>query len=375
ERLDLEEVMGDLVSSETSIQAALDRHRARQGQVASDLNAIRREIAAFQSEKQGVLNKLTITVPLAFSQVYLGKGCVVEVQDAMDGAPHPEPLPRDLDVAPGASIAEVQSAHRAVEEADRRPVGQVPPTLASALLMKPDSLADLRKRVGSLQDETHALREGFTDLRKAQRRLKREHSEAEADIAATQTRTRDLQVLKFGQPIDIQQLDKAGASAAIKAAEGEVGDQELTQRGEARRLQGRISEQQAALVEVTRANTQLLEAIAGLSDKQASLEGELDDTQGASALLSDESAGAKEAAAEKARLRQLVALQAAEMEALRGEVFVLRHKGGFLYAPRSAAGSAAAAVAASRAASAGSRQHEGLLPPGSADTLAIEGKK
>ena len=365
ERLDLEEVQVELSDSRGAMDKAFSRHKARQTQVVSELGGIRKEMQAFQSEKQVVLNKLTITVPLHFSQIYLGKGGVQDVADSADDSPHPTPHSAGVSVEKGASIADVLALHKEAEHSDRRAPGQLPPTLSGALLFNKDKLHGLRSRVGSLKSEIDSLRDGFKELHKHKRRLGREQGDVEGGIAAAKKKAEDLQVLKFGQMVDISTLDKATGSATLNKAEAEVGAQEDGQRSEVARVQDGIKAQQAALVEVTRGNTRLLEHIADLTGKQNTLEGELDDTSSASALLAPDSALSQEAAAEKVRLQQLVQLQSAEMEALRGEVFVLRHKGGYLYAPGASApahrapngreglaqGSAAAAIHAARNAS------------------------
>ncbi len=368
ERLDLEEVQVELTESKAAIDKAFARHKARQTQVASELAGIRKEMQAFQSEKQVVLNKLTITVPLHFSQIYLGKQCVADVVDDTDSNPHPAPRSSGVPAEKDATIGDVLQLHQEAEAADRRPPGQLPASLQSALLFNKDKLQGLRARVGSLKSEIVSLRDGFKDLHRSKRRLGREQGEVESGIAAVKKKAEDLQVLKFGQMVDISTLDKATGSATLSKAEAEVGSQEDAQRGEVAKVQEGIRAQQAALVEVTRGNTRLLESIAELTGKQNKLEGELDDSSTASALLAPDTAASKEAAAEKVRLQQLVQLQNAEMEALRGEVFVLRHKGGYLYAPGAgsapaprapngreglAQGSAAAAIHAARNAASG----------------------
>jgi WD40 repeat protein len=390
ERLDLEEVQTVLAESRGAIDKAHARHKARQAQVNGELGGIRKEMQAFQSEKQGVLNKLTITVPLHFSQIYLGKQGVKDVNDDADGNAHPTPSASGVSADAGASIGHVLQLHQSAEASDRRPQGQMPATLQGSLLFNRDKLHGLRTRVGDLKSEIVSLRDGFKDLRSSKRRLGRQQGEAETGIAAVKAKAEGLQVLKFGQMVDIRTLDKATGSSALNRAEAEVGSQEDGQRGDVNKVQMGIMAQQAALVEVTRSNTKLLEAIAGLTGKQNSLEGELDDTSTASALLSPRSGASHEAAAEKVRLQQLVQLQVAEMEALRGEVFVLRHKGGYLYAPPSAnahsrtggareglaQGSAAAAIHAARSSA------SGLLPAQAEDSFlgevlgnAHEGKK
>jgi alanyl-tRNA synthetase len=81
------------------------------------------------------------------------------------------------------------------------------------------------------------------------------------------------------------------------------------------------------LLSATIENTQLLESIADLSQKQFKLEKELNST-GSQMHVADQGPLIKNEIEERNRLVQLVKLQAKEVDALKAEINMLRRKGG-----------------------------------------------
>ena len=81
------------------------------------------------------------------------------------------------------------------------------------------------------------------------------------------------------------------------------------------------------LLQATLENTQLLEQIADLSQKQFKLEKELNST-GSQMHVADQGPLIKNEIEERNRLVQLVKLQAKEVDALKAEINMLRRKGG-----------------------------------------------
>ena len=91
------------------------------------------------------------------------------------------------------------------------------------------------------------------------------------------------------------------------------------------------------LLQATLENTQLLEKIADLSQKQFKLEKELNST-GSQMHVADQGPLIKNEIEERNRLVQLVKLQAKEVDALKAEINMLRRKGGHVsyeYPPES----------------------------------------
>lgn len=96
-------------------------------------------------------------------------------------------------------------------------------------------------------------------------------------------------------------------------------------------MKERVTREQAKLTQLTRENTELLESIGQYTAKQQRLEKELNAAGGVH--VSDGGPAQRKEAEERARLLQLVKLQAKEMEALKAEIGMLRRKGGHVYTP------------------------------------------
>jgi predicted phage gp36 major capsid-like protein len=141
----------------------------------------------------------------------------------------------------------------------------------------------------------------------------------------------DLQMLKFGQLIDLQLLDKG----MVK----DKGEEEMNNKlevidaaneRELAKLERKHRGLKESLLAVTQENTSLLSRIADLSAKQFSLEKDLN-TGGNSVAVADAGPAVRNEIEERNRLVSLVKLQAKEVDALKAEINLLRRKGGHIY--------------------------------------------
>lgn len=118
---------------------------------------------------------------------------------------------------------------------------------------------------------------------------------------------------------------------SLEELEARISVREAANLTEVSRMKERVTRQQAELTKLTRENTGLLENIGQLTAKQQRLEKELNAAGGVH--VSDGGPAQRKEAEERARLLQLVKLQAKEMEALKAEIGMLRRKGGHVYTP------------------------------------------
>lgn len=82
----------------------------------------------------------------------------------------------------------------------------------------------LRGRISEIADETKALKNDFKSLQKDQRRLARDKKAIDAQIAASEAKCEDVQMLKFGQIIDLSVLEKAGNAQEENAVQQRLRD-------------------------------------------------------------------------------------------------------------------------------------------------------
>lgn len=110
-------------------------------------------------------------------------------------------------------------------------------------------------------------------------------------------------MLKFGQMIDLDSLDKMTTSKSLEEIEGRIAVQEAANLTHVGRAKERVVAAQARLTQVTRENTALLEQIGSLTAQQQKLEKELNAAGGVH--VSDAGPEQRKEAEERARLLQV----------------------------------------------------------------------
>ncbi len=124
------------------------------------------EIEDFQTQKQRKLNELDVIVPLRFSQIqYLNNN-------------------------------------------------KVPTDLSEALVFYNEGLYNLKKRIKELHQEKNDIKKQHRELRKQHVSLNKSKKEKELRVLELQAKARDVQMLKFGQIVDLDKLEKLGSNKA-----------------------------------------------------------------------------------------------------------------------------------------------------------------
>ena len=122
------------------------------------------EIEDFQTQKQRKLNELDVVVPLRFHQIqYLNN----------------EKIPRDL---------------------------------TSSLVFHNDGLSQLKRRIKELHQEKNDIKKQHRELKKLHVSFNKSKKEKEQRVSELTAKARDVQMLKFGQIVDLEKLEKLGAT-------------------------------------------------------------------------------------------------------------------------------------------------------------------
>ncbi|KAK9811670.1 hypothetical protein WJX72_008037 [[Myrmecia] bisecta] len=277
QRLDEEDRISEVNKAIELLKKEKETISKKQKVIDSVLKAINDEIIEFQKEKQGKLNEIDVTVTLRLHQI--------EFLEA----------------------------------------GQLPEDLSQALVFSDRELARLQKRIQELGGEKG-------DLRQAQQELKREHIQLLRDlrtkqqkVAELEARAVDVQMLKFGQIIDLDVLDRVGSTKGAEDLRQQLKQQEAQQAKELTEWDNKVKARTDELAALTRENTSCLTAVANLTRVQKSLETSLATTQ--TKLFSDPIAQRRREVAERDELVRLVNAQARELEGLKAQVYALRSKG------------------------------------------------
>jgi hypothetical protein len=276
-RLDQEEVYADFQKGVDGLKRENEVLVMREKGVAKVLLETEQDIQAFQAEKQAKLNELFVMVTLAASQVYTDGG------------------------------------------------GKLPADTSSLLVFPADALRALQARPGQIADEARELRRRQKALRVEHATMLREQAALEARAEDHAGRLRDVQMLKFGQMVDIEALDAVGVNKTAEEVRRRIAAVEAKQADELRAMRSALASAKLELKRATEQSTAKLNAVATLFERQQKLEADLNSGQ---ASAPADTAGERR---ERQRLVSLVKVQAREVEALKIEINMLRRKGGHVY--------------------------------------------
>jgi hypothetical protein len=205
----------------------------------------------------------------------------------------------------------------------------------------------LNARIGSLKTETEESRVSFGELRKERVTLSKQRDDRKVSIEQQLNKCKELQLLKLGRVIDLDDLEAQSDRSKEKEAEKLLEDQQGTYAQIVARLEKEASmlQEQLALVSRTSApslfftvaltcppftptktmgqNTDLLLQVAELTERKLLISRELNAPGQVSTMSAEDSAKERE---EAQRVTAYVQLQAREIEALRSELSMLKRK-------------------------------------------------
>jgi hypothetical protein len=207
----------------------------------------------------------------------------------------------------------------------------MPDQVEELLFFPSDRFKIMQARKDELVDEKKKLWIKYKEQQRRGRRLEVIKKDKEKIISQLNDKCTDLQMLKFGQIIDLNSLDRMAVSSSVVDLKEKIKLQEqkneLLVNAEKRKLKKAGQE----LMQVTHTNTQKLAKIGDLTSRMHSLQLALDEGTDESNIVSAEDPSASKDAQERRKLVNLVRLQAREVDALKSEINMLRRKGGHMY--------------------------------------------
>ena len=237
----------------------------------------------------------------------------------------------------------------------RRPVQDLTHPNSSTFLSPapPSAIKRLDSRIGELKTDTENSRADFAELRKERVTFSKERDERKEAIGTLMDRCNELQLLKLGRVIDLDDLEAQSDRSKEKDAEKKLEEQQETYAGIVIRLERDAAQLQEDLAQVCfplstchatllriltltlirnpipfpqimGENTQLLNVVAELTERKLTISRELNAPGNTVSVdSSDDSARERE---ETQRVTAYVQLQAREIEALRAELSMLKRK-------------------------------------------------
>jgi hypothetical protein len=300
-RLDQEEVLADFQKELDELKKANDRHIARERQIDKDLSSTEVEILKFQTEKQQHINELLVCCPLKIGQIRLWK-------------------------------EELDAEGNVIEVPENPTVLRDTVTITDCVVFSDAALEKLRGRIDELKAEIVQDKDNFSGLHKEKRALEKDKVLKEKEIQKQHVRCDELQMLKFGQLINIGELDKISVNSEEIELKKKTEALEVVNEKEVHQIHIKHRRLKEKLLDVTKTNTSKLNEIAELNGRQFFLEKELNSNK-AGMQVADDGPTMKQETEERNRLVSLVKLQAKEVDALKAEINLLRRKGGHIYAP------------------------------------------
>ena len=247
------------------------------------------DIQSFQTKKQHMLNDLSSIVPFRANQMYLWD-----------------------------------------ENEEENKVMDSTAPLGDCIIFSSEDLTKLLMRVKTLRQEIDQERLHAKSLQMERRRMEHDEQVKEKEIQKQDERCKELQILKFGQLVDIDDLNQFTNKVSSPKSGVDLDPEamlEVTRKSnevEIQAIEKNIGLSRDELKDMTETNTEILNKIADLSERQIEVEKKLstDNKKESSDFVH------KRDLDEIKNLQKKSAIQADEIEKLEQEIVRLRRKDG-----------------------------------------------
>ncbi|KAJ3023852.1 Cilia- and flagella-associated protein 44 [Thoreauomyces humboldtii] len=275
-RLDEEDVLTEIQKSVDVLKKENDALIKKEKIIDQGLRTTENEIQEFQTQKQQKLNELDVVIPLRLHQL--------------------------------------QHLER----------GALPADLSGALVFMNQGLTRLRSRIKELQQEKADIRRQHKELRKMHVSLVKSRKEKQAKLQELEARAVDVQMLKFGQTIDLEKLERMGVNKNADELREKLAKEDSKRLKEVESLQVEVIKLREELTDVTKENTVRLERLVDLTDTKQTLEEGLNAAQ--LSVTAEYSGPQHREIVERQHLISLVQTQAQEIDDLKREIEMLIRK-------------------------------------------------
>eukprot|EP00933_Yihiella_yeosuensis_P025357 TRINITY_DN19695_c0_g3_i5.p1 TRINITY_DN19695_c0_g3~~TRINITY_DN19695_c0_g3_i5.p1 ORF type:complete len:1177 (-),score=369.47 TRINITY_DN19695_c0_g3_i5:167-3223(-) len=289
-RLDMEDALQEISKAVEALKATHKKLLDDERRIDKEQKMTDAEIQQFQTDKQRKLNQVPIVFALRLSQVQ----CLGAPDDSSDG-------------------------HE-----------RLPPDLNEHVVFTTEGLNRLMSRITELHQEVREVKIAHKQLQRDFKSKKKEKNQAMQHIEDLQAKFQDIQMLKFGQTVDLDLIERSAPNKYVQELHEKVAEAEQENR---RRLQDwdkRIEKQKKELAKITNDNTSLMEQIVSMGYSQMQLDAALN-ARIANVTVNDNEPLVELREMERERLKDLLALQSKEIATLQAEISLFRKKGGHIY--------------------------------------------
>lgn len=283
-RLDMEEALADIQKAVEGLKQTHKKLLESEQRIDKEQNMTNKEIQQFQTDKQRKLNQVEIVFALRLSQV-----------QCLD---HNET--------------------------------QLPAELEEHVVFTHDGLSRLMNRITELHREIKDVKANFKQLQRDFRLQKKEKNQKEGHILDLKAKFHDIQMLKFGQIVDLELIEKVEPNKYVQELREKVAEAEREQRKQLAQWDKKIEEQKQELAKITQENTSLMEQIVSMGYSQMQLDAALN-ARIASVTVNDQEPLNEQRELERERLKETIAVHSKDIATLQAEISLFRKKGGHIY--------------------------------------------
>jgi len=247
------------------------------------------EIQQFQTDKQRKLNQVPIVFALRLSQVQC-----LSAADHSDGQ------------------------------------ARLPAELGQQVVFTNEGLDRLMSRITELHQEIKEVKARHKQLQRDFRVRKKEKTVALQHIEDLHAKFQDIQMLKFGQIVDLDLIERSAPNKYVQELQEKVLQAEAEHRRRIADWEKRMEKQKKELTKITCDNTSLMEQIVSMGYSQMQLDAALN-ARIANVTVNDNEPLNELRRMERERCKDLLALQTKEIATLQAEINLFRKKGGHIY--------------------------------------------
>ncbi|CAE8657611.1 unnamed protein product [Polarella glacialis] len=289
-RLDMADALKEISDAVTALKQTHKKLLDEEKRIDKEQKMTDTEIQQFQTDKQRKLNQVQIVFALRLSQVQ----CLA-------------------------------SSPAAGDDCDR-----LPAQLDEQVIFTQEGLKRLMSRITELHREKSDVKGDFKQLQRDFRAQIKEKKNAQKGLEDLHAKFQDIQMLKFGQTVDLDLIERSAPNKYVQELHGKVGEAEIENRRHLGEWDKKIERQKKELAKSTRDNTSLMEQIVSMGYSQMQLDAALN-ARIANVTVNDNEPLNELREMERERLKDLLALQSKEIATLQAEITLFRKKGGHIY--------------------------------------------
>lgn len=193
-----------------------------------------------------------------------------------------------------------------------------------------ERLEQLRNRITQLHQEKARSRQNYKQLQRDYVTRNKEKQGVQAKIEELEERNQDIQILKFGQTVDLELLEKNTPNKYVRELEEKVQELEKNNMNTIKQWKRKVLNAQEILHHVTQENSSFMDQIVNMGYSQLQLDAALN-TRIANVTVNDQEPTMELKELEHERIKDLLTLQTKEIATLQSEINIFRKKGGHIY--------------------------------------------